>query len=77
MVFQNYALYPHMTVYDNMAFSLKLKKTPKSEIDKKVREAAGILGITQYLNRKPKALSGDSARGLRSEGRLCGIRRCS
>lgn len=58
MVFQNYALYPHMTVYDNMAFSLKLKKTPKSEIDKKVREAAGILGITQYLNRKPKALSG-------------------
>ena len=58
MVFQNYALYPHMTVYDNMAFSLKLKKTPKSEIDKKVRETAGILGITQYLNRKPKALSG-------------------
>ena len=58
MVFQNYALYPHMTVYDNMAFSLKLKKAPKEEIDKKVREAAAILDITQYLDRKPKALSG-------------------
>jgi multiple sugar transport system ATP-binding protein len=58
MVFQNYALYPHMTVYDNMAFSLKLKKTPRDEIDRKVREAAGILDIPQYLNRKPKALSG-------------------
>ena len=58
MVFQNYALYPHMTVYDNMAFSLKLKKTPKDEIDRKVKEAAEILDITQYLGRKPKALSG-------------------
>ena len=58
MVFQSYALYPHMTVYDNMAFSLKLKKVPKEEIDKKVREAAAILDITQYLDRKPKALSG-------------------
>ena len=58
MVFQNYALYPHMTVYDNMAFSLKLKKVPKAEIDRKVKEAAEILDITQYLNRKPKALSG-------------------
>ena len=58
MVFQNYALYPHMTVYENMAFSLKLKKVPKEEIDKKVREAAEILDITQYLERKPKALSG-------------------
>ena len=58
MVFQNYALYPHMTVYDNMAFSLKLRHTPKDEIDKKVREAAEILDITQYLDRKPKALSG-------------------
>ena len=58
MVFQNYALYPHMTVYENMAFSLKLKKLPKGEIDKKVREAAEILDITQYLDRKPKALSG-------------------
>ena len=58
MVFQNYALDPHMTVYENMAFSLKLKKTPKDEIDRKVREAAEILDITQYLDRKPKALSG-------------------
>ena len=58
MVFQSYALYPHMTVYDNMAFPLKLRKLPKDEIDKKVREAAETLGITQYLHRKPKALSG-------------------
>ena len=58
MVFQSYALYPHMTVYENMAFSLKLKKVPKDEIDRKVKEAAEILDITQYLNRKPKALSG-------------------
>ena len=58
MVFQNYALYPHMTVYDNMAFALKLRKTPKDEIHRKVKEAAAILDITQYLDRKPKALSG-------------------
>ncbi|MBB6429262.1 ABC transporter ATP-binding protein [Algisphaera agarilytica] len=58
MVFQNYALYPHMTVYKNMAFGLKLRKFPKAEIDKRVREAAEILGITQLLDRKPKALSG-------------------
>lgn len=58
MVFQNYALYPHMTVYDNMAFGLKLRKTPKAEIDKRVREAAKILDIDQCLDRKPKALSG-------------------
>ncbi len=58
MVFQNYALYPHMTVYDNMAFALKLRKTPKAEIDKKVREAAKILDIDHLLDRKPKALSG-------------------
>ena len=58
MVFQNYALYPHMTVYENMAFSLKLKKLPKDEIDQRVRQAAEILDITQYLDRKPKALSG-------------------
>ncbi len=68
MVFQNYALYPHMTVYDNMAFSLKLKKTPKDEIDRKVREAAEILDITQYLDRKPKALSGGAS--------ACGHRPC-
>ena len=58
MVFQNYALYPHMTVYDNLAFALKLRHTPKAEIDRKVKEAAEILDITQYLGRKPKALSG-------------------
>ena len=58
MVFQSYALYPHMTVYENMAFALKLRKMPKDEIDKRVREAAAILDITQYLERKPKALSG-------------------
>lgn len=58
MVFQNYALYPHMTVYENMAFALKLRKTPKKEIDKMVNEAAEILGITELLQRKPKALSG-------------------
>lgn len=58
MVFQNYALYPHMTVYENMAFALNLRKTPKAEIDRKVKEAAEILGITELLNRKPKALSG-------------------
>ena len=58
MVFQNYALYPHMTVAENMAFALKLRKVPKEEIDKKVRDAAEILDITQYLDRKPKALSG-------------------
>ena len=58
MVFQNYALYPHMTVYENMAFALKLRKTPAKEIDEKVRQAAEILDITQYLDRKPKALSG-------------------
>ena len=58
MVFQNYALYPHMTVYDNMAFALKLRHTPKDEIDRAVKAAAEILDITQYLGRKPKALSG-------------------
>lgn len=58
MVFQNYALYPHMTVYDNMAFGLKLRKFPKAEIDKRVQEAAKILGLEDYLKRKPKALSG-------------------
>jgi multiple sugar transport system ATP-binding protein len=58
MVFQNYALYPHMSVYDNMGFGLSLQKVPKKEIDKRVREAAGILGLGEFLNRKPKALSG-------------------
>jgi multiple sugar transport system ATP-binding protein len=58
MVFQNYALYPHMTVYENMAFGLKLKKVDKKEIDIRVKEAAKILGLETYLDRKPKALSG-------------------
>ncbi|MBM4161419.1 MAG: sn-glycerol-3-phosphate ABC transporter ATP-binding protein UgpC [Ignavibacteria bacterium] len=58
MVFQNYALYPHMSVFENMAFGLKLRKLPKKEINERVREAASILGIEEYLDRKPKALSG-------------------
>lgn len=58
MVFQSYALYPHMSVYDNMAFGLKLRKTPKAEIDQRVKEAAEILGLAHLLDRKPKALSG-------------------
>ena len=58
MVFQSYALYPHMSVYDNMAFGLKLRKMGKTDIDARVREAAGILGLERYLDRKPKALSG-------------------
>ncbi len=66
MVFQSYALYPHMTVYKNMSFALELHGTPKDEIDKKVREAAEILGLTEYLDRKPKALSG----GQRQRGAL-------
>ena len=58
MVFQNYALYPHMDVYNNMAFGLKLRKYPKDEIESRVKEAAGILGLSKLLNRKPRALSG-------------------
>ena len=58
MVFQNYALYPHMTVYDNMAFGLKLRKVPKKEIDRRVKDAARILDLEGLLDRKPKALSG-------------------
>ena len=58
MVFQNYALYPHMTVYENMAFGLRIAKVPKSEIDKRVHEAAKILDIEEYLDKKPKEMSG-------------------
>ena len=58
MVFQNYALYPHMNVYDNMAFGLKLRRFAKDEIDRRVREAAAILGIENLLHRKPRQLSG-------------------
>ena len=61
MVFQNYALYPHMTVRENMAFALKMRKTPKSEIDERVDWAAGLLGLEPYLNRKPKASLGWAA----------------
>ena len=63
MVFQNYALYPHMTVRENIAFPLKLRKMDKAEIDQRVEQAAEILDITEYLDRKPKALSGGQARG--------------
>src|SRR3954451_17474654 len=58
MVFQNYALYPHMSVYDNLAFGLKLRKRPKAEIDRRVKEAAELLGLQNLLQRKPKQLSG-------------------
>jgi multiple sugar transport system ATP-binding protein len=58
MVFQSYALYPHMSVYDNLAFGLKLRKTPKADIDRRVKEGAAILGLERFLDRKPKALSG-------------------
>jgi multiple sugar transport system ATP-binding protein len=58
MVFQSYALYPHMTVYDNMAFPLQMKRTPKAEIEKRVKQASGILGLDAFLKRKPRALSG-------------------
>src|SRR6516164_1052272 len=58
MVFQSYALYPHMSVYDNLAFGLKLRKTPKAEIDRRVKEAAELLGLQNLLQRKPKQLSG-------------------
>jgi multiple sugar transport system ATP-binding protein len=58
MVFQSYALYPHLTVYDNIAFGLRLRKAPKDEIDKRVREAARVLGLEEFLERKPRALSG-------------------
>ena len=64
MVFQNYALYPHMTVFDNMAFGLKLRKYDKAEIKKRVENAADILGLTEYLQRKPAALSVDNANVL-------------
>src|SRR4029077_15895422 len=63
MVFQNYALYPHMTVYKNMAFALKLRGLPKNQIDERVMEAAKILDIEHLLDRKPKALSGGQGQG--------------
>ena len=77
MVFQSYALYPHMSVYDNLSFGLKLRHTPKAEIDKRVREAARILGLEQFLARKPKALSGGQRRGWPSAGPSSASRRRS
>lgn len=77
MVFQSYALYPHLTVYENLAFGLKLRKTPKSEIKRRVGDAAEILGITDYMNRKPRQLSGGSASEWRLGGQSCASRRFS
>jgi len=77
MVFQNYALYPHMSVYDNMAFGLKMRKFPKPEIQKRVQDAAEILGIQELLKRKPRQLSGASASAWPSAGPSCAIPRCS
>ena len=75
MVFQNYALYPHMTVYDNMAFGLKLRKVPKDEIDKMVREAAKILDLEALLDRKPKALSGGQRQRVLLARALCATKK--
>ena len=77
MVFQSYALYPHMSVYDNMAFGLKLRKTPKKEIDRRVHEAARILGIEDLLDRKPKQLSVVRGRGWLWGEPLCASPRSS
>lgn len=71
MVFQNYALYPHMNVFDNMAFGLKLRKFPKDEIKRRVEEAAKILGLEPYLKRKPKAISGGQVQRVALGGRDC------
>src|SRR5918992_1271493 len=68
MVFQSYALYPHMTVRDNMGFALKLAKVPKDEIDKRVKQAADVLGLAEFRNRRPKALPGGGGLGLARGG---------
>ena len=73
MVFQSYALYPHMTVYENMAFGLRIRKIPSSEIDTRVQEAAKTLGISEYLQRKPKALSGGQRQRVAMGRPLFGI----
>ena len=77
MVFQSYALYPHMSVYDNLAFGLKLRKTPKADIERRVKDAAEILGLEKFLERKPKALSGGQrqrvALGSRDRARAIGL----
>ena len=75
MVFQEYALYPHMSVYKNMAFGLKLRKFPKEEIDQRVKEASEILGIQMLLERKPKQLSGGQRQRVAVGGRSCESRR--
>ena len=77
MVFQSYALFPHMTVFDNMAFGLKLAKQPKDVIDRKVREAARILQLDSYLDRFPKALSGGKGSVSQSAGPSCANPACS
>lgn len=77
MVFQSYALYPHMTIYDNMAFNLKLAKTEKAEIESRVLNAAKILQLEPLLQRLPKALSGGQRQRVLSGARLCVTRRCS
>ena len=76
MVFQSYALYPHMTVYKNIAFGLELRKTPKDEIDRRVHEAAKILEIEHLLDRKPKALSGATNMLHGISYRFCGVSTC-
>jgi multiple sugar transport system ATP-binding protein len=73
MVFQNYALYPHMTVYQNMAFGLKLRRFPKAEIERRVRDAARTLSIEHLLERKPKALSGGQRQRVAVGLRRCGV----
>ena len=75
MVFQSYALYPHMNVYQNMSFGLRLAKTAKQIVDKKVRDAAEVLQITELLERKPKELSGGQDKELPSDGQLSGIQK--
>jgi multiple sugar transport system ATP-binding protein len=77
MVFQNYALYPHLSVYDNMAYGLKVQKLGKAEIRQRVTEIADVIGLTDLLDRKPKALSGASASAWRWAARSCAGRRCS
>ena len=77
MVFQNYALYPHMSVYDNIGFTLKLAKVPKDEIDRRVREAAEVLELTSNLDRKPGQLWAASASALQWAGRSCASHRRS
>ena len=77
MVFQSYALFPHMSVYDNIGFGLKLAKTPKDELDRRVREAARVLQLEELLERKPKQLSGGQRSAWRSAAPSCAVRACS